>query len=109
MSTREQQNSNITYRKDSFLKYAGLIDQTFLDLNNLPVIATSASDETYIIGHGYDERPDLLAFEIYGTSRLWWVFALKNPDVLVDPIRDFKSGTKIILPSPDTIKTLTSR
>ncbi len=109
MANREQQLSATSYRKDSFLKYAGLIDQTFLDLSNLPAITASPSDETYTIGHGYDERPDLLAFEIYGSSRLWWVFALKNPDILVDPIRDFKSGTKITLPSPDTVKTLVSR
>jgi len=29
---------------------------------------------------------------------LWWVFALRNPDVIKDPIRDFKTGVVIIVP-----------
>ena len=94
------------HRPDSFLRRAPNIDDRFLDVNKLPVITSSVNDETYVIGSGFDERPDLLAHKIYGTSRLWWVFALRNPDLLKDPIRDFKSGVKITLPSPETVKTL---
>ena len=91
------------YRPESFLKTAGLLDDVFLDVNPLSSIPVSSSDEMYQIGHGYDERPDLLAHALYKSSRLWWVFAMRNPDILKDPIRDFTAGTVIMLPSAETI------
>lgn len=94
------------FRSDSFLRSNSLIDGIFLDVNKLPRIKQSEQDEEYVIGHGYNERPDLLAHEIYGNSRLWWVFALRNPDILLDPIRDFTPGKTIILPSEESVKNL---
>lgn len=91
------------FRQDSFLKTAGMLDDIFLDVNPLPSIPVTSGDELYAIGHGYDERPDLLAQALYNSSRLWWVFAMRNPDTLKDPIRDFKSGTVIMLPTIETI------
>lgn len=95
------------HRKDSFLKNAPKLDDVFLDVNNLPSIPTASTDERYVLGVGYDQRPDLLAHELYGSSRLWWVFALRNPDIIVDPIRDFKPGILIYLPGADVIKNIT--
>jgi len=45
----------------------------------------------------------LLAFDLYGTPRLWWVFAQRNPDQIEDPIYDFKPGVTIQLPKPGNI------
>jgi hypothetical protein len=95
------------HRKDSFLKNAPLIDGVFLDINSLPVIPQASTDEEYEIAPGYDERPDLLAHQLYGSSRLWWVFAIRNPDVIVDPIRSFKAGARIFLPGSDIIRNIT--
>jgi len=93
------------HRRDSFLSNSAPITGTqFLGLNKLPKIPMSVEDEEYTIGHGYDERPDLYAHVKYGNSRLWWVFSLRNPDILKDPIRDFKAGTKIILPAMSSIQ-----
>ena len=103
MPTRNNQ-----YRKDSFLSRAEKINDIFLGLNNLPKVQKTLKDEVYIIGHGYDERPDLLAHQLYGNTRLWWVFAMRNPDILKDPIRDFKPGTQIILPSEESVNNLTN-
>lgn len=91
------------YRQESFMKNAGKLDDVFLDVNPLPSLPITASDELYQIGHGYDERPDLLAQALYNSPRLWWVFAMRNPDILKDPIRDFKAGTVIMLPTIDTV------
>jgi len=93
----------LNYRKDSFLKFAGFIDDTFLDINNLPSLRPTENDEAYIISAKYAERPDLLAYDLYGSTRLWWVFTLRNPDLLKDPIRDFKEGVRIFLPSADSV------
>ena len=100
--------ANLTFKKDSFLKYAGVIDNTFLDVNRLPKLTANVDDEEYIINAAYAERPDLLAFNLYGSSRLWCVFSLRNPDLLKDPISDFKAGVKIFLPSAENVNLITS-
>jgi len=94
------------HRRDSFLRETQPLTagSQFLGLSTLPKIPQSIEDEEYTIGHGYDERPDLLAHAKYGNSRLWWVFSLRNPDLLKDPIRDFKSGLKIIVPAKKSLQ-----
>lgn len=98
--------SRLTFRKDSFLRNAGFLDETFLDVNNLPSLPQNVNDESYVINAMYDERPDLLAHELYGSARLWWVFTLRNPDLIKDPIRDFKSGLRIFLPSAENVNII---
>ena len=93
-------------RKDSFIKNNQILDGVFLDINKLPSIKVTLSDEQYTIEPAYDQRPDLLASALYNNSRLWWVFALRNPDVIKDPLRDFSSGTTIFLPSAGSISAL---
>ena len=78
----------------------------YLDIWKPIAIPKSANDESFVITPRYHERPDLLAFDKYGTTRLWWIFAMRNPDILVDPIRDFTSGTEITLPSLKTIESV---
>lgn len=95
------------HRRDSFLRNAGTF-QGFLDINSLPTIPKSVDDDIYIIDARYHERPDLLAYDRYGSSRLWWVFALRNPDLIEDPIRDFKSGLQIRLPQKGVLETILS-
>lgn len=94
------------HRKDSFLRKAGIYD-VFLDINNLPSIPKTVSDELYVIEPKFHQRPDLLAHQLYGTTRLWWVFCLRNPDLIEDPIRDFTQGTEISLPSKNAVEQLT--
>lgn len=91
------------YHQQSFLKYARMRDDKFLGLNQLPTIAPTSEDELYPIDAVYDQRPDLLAHQIYGSSRLWWVFSLRNPDILKDPIGDFRAGVYIYLPSAGSV------
>ena len=55
-------------------------------------------DILYTIEPQYSHRPDLLAYDLYNTSKLWWVFAQRNLDVIKDPIYDFTAGTQIYLP-----------
>ncbi len=93
-------------RKDSFIKNNQVLDGVFLDINKLPGLKVTLSDEQYVIDPAYDQRPDLLAHALYNNSRLWWVFALRNPDVIKDPLRDFNAGTEIFLPSAGSISAL---
>ena len=89
----------------SFLKNAGTFD-VFLDINKLPYIPKSRSDKTYIIEPVFDGRPDLLAQAVYDNPKLWWVFAMRNPDIIKDPLRDFKEGVSIKLSSKGTIEAI---
>ena len=61
-------------------------------------------DILYTIEPQYENRPDLLAYDLYGTSKLWWVFTQRNMDILEDPVFDFKAGVKILLPKGSNIK-----
>lgn len=91
--------------RDSFIRNAGVFDG-FLDVNTLPKIPKGTFDVSYKIKDAEAGRPDLLAHALYGNSRLWWVFALRNPDIIKDPLNDFKAGVSIKLPSQEVIKTL---
>jgi alpha-L-fucosidase len=62
-----------------------------------------ADDQSYTIERTYAYRPDLLAYDLYGTPRLWWVFAQRNPNEIEDPIYDFKPGVTIKLPKAENI------
>jgi hypothetical protein len=67
-------------------------------------VSAETDDPLYTIESQYIYRPDLLAFDIYGTSKLWWVFTQRNLDILQDPVFDFLPGTTIYLPKPDSLK-----
>jgi alpha-L-fucosidase len=86
--------------------YATPMTPTFLDIWVPRPVPSDADDFAYSIQAQYNFRPDLLAFDIYGTSRLWWVFAQRNVDILIDPIYDFKTGTLIQLPKKTKLLTL---
>ena len=49
--------------------------------------------------------PDLLAFDLYGDSSLWWVFAIRNPNAIQDPIYDFQPGVIIYVPQKQNLTT----
>ena len=75
----------------------------FLDILSPRAITAELDDQSYTIERTYAYRPDLLAYDLYGTPRLWWVFAQRNPDEIEDPIYDFKPGVTIQLPKPANI------
>ena len=77
-----------------------------LDLWTPRDIPSMDTDAPFVITQLYNNKPDLLAYDLYGSSRLWWVFAIKNPDLIKDPIYDFVTGLQIIVPDPSTLKSL---
>ena len=66
-------------------------------------ITAEADDQEYTIERTYAYRPDLLAYDLYGSPRLWWVFAQRNPDQIEDPIYDFRPGVTIQLPKAENV------
>jgi len=75
-----------------------------LDLFVPRVITVEQDDISYTIDKIYAYRPDLLAYDLYGTPRLWWVFAQRNPDVIEDPIYDFSPDKIIRIPKMSNLK-----
>lgn len=71
----------------------------FLDVMTDRAIVKKPTDVLYKIDKIYEKRPDLLAFDLYGSSDLWWVFAQRNPDVIKDPLNDFRAGAMIYIPA----------
>ena len=72
-----------------------------MSLRDLP---NEKDDILFEITNTYENRPDLLAYDLYQDARLWWVFSIRNKNKLKDPIYDMKAGTKIYLPKMTTIK-----
>ena len=78
--------------------------QFFLDVMVNRPISKETDDLEFIINQTYQYRPDLLAFDLYQDSNLWWVFYQRNPNTLTAPPLDFKPGVKIFLPKLNTLK-----
>jgi len=90
----------MAYRTDSVYRNTKTINNQYLDILNIDNIdIDNTTTETITLAAQYDEKPDLLAYDLYGNAKLWWVFPLFNQDMLVDPIMDFKSGIKITVPT----------
>jgi hypothetical protein len=70
----------------------------YLDVLEPRPISASPSDQMLVVNATYQFRPDLLANDVYGNPKLWWVFAARNPNTLKDPIWDMKKGVRIFLP-----------
>lgn len=70
---------------------------------NLRSVSAEPDDILYTIESQFNYRPDLLSYYLYDTTKLWWVFAQRNMDVLKDPVFDFKVGTQIFIPQKPSL------
>lgn len=75
----------------------------FLDVATIPSIPNDPKDVQYQIDAIYENRPDLLAYDLYGDPSLWWVFSVRNPNVIQDPIYDFLPGVIIYIPQKQNL------
>lgn len=80
------------------------IKQNYLDVLTIRPVSAEPDDFLYTIQAQYQYRPDLLAYDLYGDEKLWWVFTQRNLDVLQDPIFDFVVGTKIYIPKNSKLR-----
>lgn len=79
--------------------------QFYLDVMVNRPIPRLPDDLQFTINETYQYRPDLLAFDLYDTSTLWWVFYQRNPNALQAPPLDFVAGTTIYLPKISTLRS----
>lgn len=78
----------------------------YLDVMVNRPIPKEDDDQSFEINLTYQYRPDLLAYDLYGTSKLWWVFYQRNPNTLQAPPLDFAVGKIIFLPKITTLKSV---
>ena len=69
-------------------------------------VHSEPNDVLYTVEVQYTHRPDLLAHDLYGDRKLWWVFAQRNMDVMKDPVYDLVAGLQIYLPQGDKLQRL---
>lgn len=75
----------------------------YLDIIKFRNIPNVPTDIVFSITSAYEYRPDLLAFDLYKNVNYWWIFAVRNKNILKDPIYDFYAGQNIYLPNPQTL------
>ncbi len=71
----------------------------YLDFMEYRDIAADDNDQELIVSTKFHQRPDLLSNDLYGTPDLWWIFVVRNPDQMVDPIYDLVSGLELYVPT----------
>lgn len=76
----------------------------YLDVLEFRDLPNEKDDVLFEVTSTYEHRPDLLAYDLYKDSGLWWVFSIRNKKILKDPVYDLKAGTIIYLPKLSTLK-----
>ena len=79
-------------------------NRLYLDLLEIRPVPAESDDFLYVIENQYTHRPDLLAYDLYGSTKLWWVFVQRNMSVLKDPIYDFEPGVSIYIPKKSNLE-----
>ena len=78
----------------------------YLDILEFRDLPNERNDILFELTNTYENRPDLLAYDLYKDPGLWWVFAVRNKRTIKDPVFDFKAGVKIYLPKMSTLKSV---
>ena len=91
------------YESTSPYNRTTMVQNQYLDILAIRPIPAEADDLLYTVQTQYTYRPDLLAYDLYGSEKLWWVFAQRNMDVIKDPVYDLVAGVKIYLPKGDNL------
>ena len=80
-----------------------VINGQYLDLLSIRPVPAESDDILYKIETQYTYRPDLLAYDLYGSHKLWWVFAQRNMEIIKDPVYDLVPGVEIYLPKGSSL------
>ena len=100
-------SNNWNYPQSSPYYDTNIVDDKFLDFLEYREIPQTPDDIYYELPQVYQYRPDLLAYDLYGDPRLWWVFAARNPNKLgPDPYFNFVGGIGIYIPNIVTLQVV---
>lgn len=94
----------MSYFTKSSPYYLTPITNGYLDVMEFRDIPVESDDILFEVTSTYENRPDLLAYDLYQNERLWWVFSMRNKTIIKDPIYDLVAGAKIYLPKLSTLQ-----
>ena len=97
--------TSAVYKNSSPYSNTQYLDGKFLDLLTYKGLPAQADDIYKQIGNTWQYRPDLMSYDLYQTVDYWWVFMVRNKDVIDDPIWDFTADKMIYIPKLQTIVT----
>ena len=83
--------------------YSTQLKGGYLDVINFRNIPSNKDDVLFELTKQYEHRPELLANDLYGDVNLWWVFAVRNKNIIQDPVFDMVAGIKIYLPQKTSL------
>ena len=86
-----------TYRSDSHLATTP-VNSKYTEYYEPNAVYRDRATRVVELTEKHAGRPDVLAHELYGNARLWWVFVHMNPNKIKDPVRDFVPGKKLLVP-----------
>lgn len=93
--------SKVTY--STLSQYTNTPQTTwYLDVYTDIGFGPDESDVQITLDAKYKNRPDMLAYDLYGQVDLWYLFYLVNNNIS-DPIFDMKSGANIYVPLPQRV------
>jgi len=96
----------IMYSENSPWANTEIENETYLGILQIRPVPAEDDDLLYAVQPQYAYRPDLLAYDLYGDIRLWWVFAQRNMDIIEDPVFDLVPGLEIYLPKGSNLTKL---
>lgn len=92
----------MAYKRTSHLRSTPIVNG-YTDLFVPSVEPDFNNADEFEITQQYHQRPDLLAYDLYGESRFWWLFVVYNKNQIVNPINDFTRGLTIWVPRRDFV------
>lgn len=93
------------YKNTSHLS-ATSVANGYADIYTPPIVPDFNQTERFTLTQKYDRRPDLLAYDLYGEAKFWWIFALYNKNAILDPINDFTTGKILNIPKRNFVTGL---
>jgi len=92
------------YSKNSPYFYTKIIGRYLYYYTHVPVLPHPLDVTAKIDNYRYVNRPDNLAYDLYGDPLLEWVIPIRNG--LQDPIFDLSFGRTLIIPHVRYVRTL---
>jgi len=59
------------------------------------------SYDSYLVTEANQSLPEVISYDVYGTSDLWWVLCLYNG--IIDPMRELLPGVELKVPNLEQI------
>lgn len=92
----------MAYKKTSHLSQTPIVNG-YTSSYEPPITPDFTKTTEFTITQRFNKRPDLLAYELYGDADYWWIFTIYNRNQILDPINDFTTGIKILIPTRNFI------